>query len=449
MFILAVALAVRGFTSRFIQDHLSDASWFQHGSYALFDRQAQKILDGRASMFWIDDPAQTEAAVYPPGYPMWLAVVYSLTGERSPAATQRVQWILDSFSVLLILGIGVTAFNWTTGAVASIFAALAPLLALAGATPTADAPTNWLVLAGVWMLLLAFKQRRLSWAIGAGVAVGASCWFRANGLLLVVFWAVGVWLVLNIDWRRRLMFAFAPILGAILLVAPLLVRNAIAFHAFVPTGLGAGTNLWEGIGETDRAAEFGAVYGDQALIEQERAQRGLPPDARFTLYYPNGVERDRERARKAVAIIARHPVWYAGVMLGRMASMLKYAGEPPPRMGSSGINITSRKTLPESSQRSVIAAVVNLVGMIQSVFRWILLPLALVGLGVGFRGDKRITGLLLSTVLYYLLSLSFMHSELRYGLPMHSVLLVFAGLALVSLVRLVRGVPKNPNKTMK
>ena len=67
---------------------------------------------------------------------------------------------------------------------------------------------------------------------------------------------------------------------------------------------------------------------------------------------------------------------------------------------------------------------------------------AMLGLGVGFRRDKRITALLLSTVLYYLLSLSFMHSELRYGLPMHSVLLVFGGLALMWLAGMVRAFRK-------
>lgn len=433
IFVLAIAFSARGLTARFIREHLTDASWFQYGSYALFDRQAQNILDGKASVFWIDDPSQTEAAVYPPGYPIWLALVYTASGNRSAYATQSVQWILDALAVLLIVGVATTAYKWTTGIVAGVFAALAPLLSLAGASPTADAPTNWLVLAGVWLLLVAYKRQSVFLALGAGAAVGLSCWFRANGLALIAFWAIALLLISRSNWRSRLLFAAAPVLGALILVAPLFVRNAIAFHAFVPTGLGFGTNLWEGLGETDRAAEFGAVYGDAALIEQERVALGVAAGAPFTLYYPNGVERDRARARKSLKIIAQNPVWYAGVMLRRMAGMLKYVGEPVPGMGSAGINVTSEKTLPVSLRGGMLAFAVTTLGWPQSVLRTILLPLSLVGLGFALRREQRFTALLLSTVLYYLLSLSFMHSELRYGLPMHSLLLVWAAFAVVEM----------------
>src|SRR6267154_6211194 len=115
LLIVALALGVRGLTASFIQEHLSDPGWFQSGTYAHFDKQAQNILDNRTSAFWIDDPSQTESAIYPPGYSLWVALIYKLTGERSASSVQRVQWVLDSLSVLLIVGIGVTTFNWRVG----------------------------------------------------------------------------------------------------------------------------------------------------------------------------------------------------------------------------------------------------------------------------------------------------------------------------------------------
>jgi dolichyl-phosphate-mannose-protein mannosyltransferase len=440
LFILALAFVVRGLTMRFVRDHLSDPGWFQSGSYAIFDRQAQKILDGQSSIFWIDDPAKTEAAVYPPGYPIWLSLIYRITGERSAAATQRVQWILDSVSVLLIVAVGVTAYNWPVGLTAGFLAALSPLLALSGATPLADAPTSWIVLIGVWMLLLAFKQRRIGWAIGAGLAVGASCWLRPNAQLLVFCWVAALLVLLNLGWRRRLLLSGAVLLGMAILVAPLLIRNAIAFRAFVPTGLGTGTNLWEGIGETERAAEFGAFVNDKDVAEQERKEMGVPADAPFSLYFPDGVKRDRARARKALGVIARNPVWHAGVMARRMAAMLKYAGDPPPFMGSAGVNVTSNKTLPAYMSSGPLALSVNVLGMIQSVLRWMLVPLIVAGLFLTFRREARLTGLLLATVLYYLMVSSFLHAELRYALPMHALLHILAAVTLVSLATMPRSV---------
>lgn len=430
LFILALSFCVRALTANFLRAHLDEPGWFPSGIYANFDRQAQDWLDGRSSIFLIDDPAHTDAAIYPPGYPLWLAFVYTLAGNRSPAAVQNVQWVLDSFSVLLIIGVGVTAFGWRTGLWAGGIAALWPLLALSGAAPLADAPTTWIVVAAAWLLLLAAKRQSLAWAIGAGALVGASCWLRANAMLLVFFWALALLLFVRAGWRRRVLMSASVILAALLVIAPVVVRNFIAFHAFVPTGLGAGTNLWEGIGETERGSkEFGAAANDRDLVEQERAALKVSPDVPFDLYYPDGIQRDRERTRKAVAIIKQHPFWYAGTVVHRMAAVMKYAGVPSGIYGSAGINVTSRKSLPTQWQGGILAVFVNGLGMLQSVLRYVLLPLMLVGLIIAFRLDWRTTGLMSATVVYYWVVGSLIHTHIRYGLPMHALLTVFAGLA--------------------
>ena len=428
---LALAISVRALTANFLRAHLNEPGWFPSGIYGAFDRQAQNWLDGRASIFWIDDPSHTDAAIYPPGYPLWLALIYTLTGNRSPAAVQNVQWVLDAFSVFLIVGAGVTAFGWRTGLGAGWIAALWPLLALSGAAPLADAPTAWIIVGAAWLMLLAAKRQSLGWAIGAGVLVGASCWLRANAMLLVFFWALALLLFVRAGWRRRALMSAGIILAALLVIAPVVVRNVIAFRAFVPTGLGAGTNLWEGIGETERGAkEFGAAPNDRDLVEEERRALNVPPDAPFDLYYPDGIRRDRERTGKALEIIARHPFWYAGTVAYRMAAVMKYAGEPSGIYGSAGINLTPGKCLPPRWQGGVLGVLVKGLGMVQSVLRYVLLPLMLAGAVLAFRSEWRTTGLIMATVFYYLVVGSMMHTHIRYGLPMHALLTIFAGLAL-------------------
>jgi hypothetical protein len=437
LLILATAFVVRGLTVQFIRAHLGDPGWFASGIYAIFDRKAQDFLDGREPLFWINDASRTEAAVYAPGYAAWLALVYTLAGARSAYTVQSVQWVLDALSVLLLIGVGVTALGWRVGLWSGGLAALSPLLALSGATPLADAPTSWVVLAGTWMLLLAARRQSLWWALMAGAMVGASCWLRANALLLAVWWAVALLLLLrSAEWRRRALLGGAVLLGAALLIAPILVRNALVFRAFVPTGLGTGTNLWESIGETSRAAEFGAPRSDREVIEQERREMSLSADEPLGLYWPNGIERDRARSRKALQVIAAHPVWYAGVMMRRMAAVLKYAGEPVAPYGSAGINVTSKKCLPVAWQGGVLALFVNILGGVQSVLRYLALPLMLVGIWLALRRDRLAAGLILTTVLYYWIVGSAMHTELRYGLPMHALLFVFAGGSMSRLERI-------------
>src|SRR6476646_9225479 len=101
--------------------HLNDPSWFQVGAYAKFDRQARDILDGRQRLFWIDDPARTDLAQYPPAFPALLALIYKITGNYSAYSAQIVLWCLDLvISFFLIAGIAFTAFG-SRAAIASSF----------------------------------------------------------------------------------------------------------------------------------------------------------------------------------------------------------------------------------------------------------------------------------------------------------------------------------------
>ncbi len=428
-----LAFSVRALTANFLRAHLNDPGWFPYGIYEAFDAPAQDWLDHRASIFWLDDPSRTDRAIYAPGYPLWLAAIYKLSGSRSPVVVQNVQWVLDSFAVLLIVGAGVTAFGWRVGSWAGGIAALWPLPAAYGAVPLADAPASWVVVGAAWMLLVAAKRKSFGWALGAGALIGVSCWLRANAMLLVFFWAIAILLLVRASWRRRAWLAASVLVAAMLVIAPIILRNAIAFHAFVPTGLGAGTNLLEGIGETERGArEFGAPSSDRDLIEQERAALNVPPGAAFDLYYPDGIQRDRARTRKALGIIAEHPFWYAGSVVRRMAGVLKYAGEPNGIYGSAGINITSKKCLPPQWQGGMLAFFVNLLGMFQSVLRYVLLPLMIVGVFLAFRLDRGTSALMMTTVFYYLVIGSLIHTHIRYGLPMQALLTIFGGLTLSS-----------------
>ena len=425
---------MRVLTANFLRAHFDDPGWFQFGSYAVFDARAQGILDHKVRPFWIDDSSRTDQMIYPPGYPLWMALIYSITGDRTPVSVQWVQLIIDSLSLLLIIGIGATAYGWRVGLSAGAMAALSPLLALSGATPNADAPASWLVLGAVWCLLLAMKRQRVLFAICAGVLLGLACWLRVNPLLLFVAWAIALFLVVRASRRHKLALSGALAIATLLVISPVVIRNLVVFYPEIaPTGLGVGWNLWAGIGETSRGAEFGAPCCDEQMIEQDRHARGLPADAPLGLFWPDGIRRDRERGQKAIAVIKAHPFWYAGVMARRVWGHLKFAGRPAPSMGSAGFNVTSQKCLSPERQRGPLALGVNVLGMIQSVLRYLALPLMLVGIVLAWRNDWRVTGLILATVLYYLVTLAVGHSEIRYGLPMQGLLFVFAGVTISGL----------------
>ena len=430
LFIVLLAFSVRVLTANFLRAHFDDPGWFQSGSYAVFDASAQAILDRREPVFWINDSSRTDRIVYPPGYPLWMAFIYGVTGHRSPVSLQRVQLVLDSLAVLLVVGIGATAYRFRVGLIAGFLAALSPLLALSGATPNADAPASWLVLGAVWCLLLTARRNRMVYAIAAGVLLGLACWLRVNPLLLFVAWFGALMLFTNVGWRRKIVLSCALAGSTLLVISPIVIRNLVVFYPEVaPTGLGIGWNLWAGIGETPRGAEFGAPCCDEQVIEQDRNALGLPPDAQLGLFFPDGIHRDRERGKKALAVIRAHPFWYTGVMAQRLWGHLKFAGKPAPNVGSAGFNVTSRKCLSPYHQGGPLAFGVTALGMMQSVLRYLALPLMLIGVALALKQDWRTTGLILATVFYYLVTLAIGHSEIRYGLPMQALLLIFAGVA--------------------
>jgi len=440
LLLVLTVFSVRILTLQFMRMHLHDPSWFQIGSYAKFDRQARGILTGSQGLFWIHDPSRTDLAQYPPAFPWVVASIYKLSGNYSAETVQIVQWFFDVFiSLILITGIAVTAFGWRVAIAAGFLAGVSPLLAMYGAWPSADAPTAWFVLAGNWSLLIACKRKNLWFGLAAGVLLGIACWFRVNPLYLAVAWAFAVAVLVNTRWQQRLKISAAVLSGAMIIVSPIVVRNYISFPDFTPTGGTIGTNLWEGLGETELGRSNGFLYGDDKMVERERIKMGLPSEFPLEPQWPNGIQRDRERVRESLDFIKQHPIWYTGVMLQRMWGMLKVAGEPLPYYGSSGINVTANKCLSPAWQGGVVAAGVNVLGMLQSVIRYLLLPLMVVGIFVAVRRNLATTGLLGVTILYYLIPGTAAHTEIRYMLPMHGLLTVFAG---VGVIWAVNGVAK-------
>src|SRR6185436_19669321 len=103
------------------------------------------------------------------------------------------------------------------------------------------------VLIAIYCLARAVRHPRLISFVLAGVLVGISCWLRANAMLLPFFLAVAV--IILFPRERRVPYALAVIGGALLIVLPLTIRNAIVFHRFIPLSLGAGQTLLEGIAD--------------------------------------------------------------------------------------------------------------------------------------------------------------------------------------------------------
>ena len=372
--------------------------------------------NGVASFYDATSPtSEPDLLGHPPGYPFVLAAVYGVFGE-SDAAAQIFQAACDALAAAFVFLIAAELLTYGVGLTAGALAALAPQFCWNSLMLLPDTLAVLPLLAAVWLLVRAGEGRPVPKALAAGVLVGLSCWLRANALLLAPFMAlVAVPFLFARGGRARP--ALALVAGAVLAIAPVTIRNAVVYGHFIPVSLGAGQTLIEGIGDYDPSGRFGLPATDVELQRQEAEMYGRPEYA-TSLFGPDAIERDRARRARALGVIRSHPLWFAGVMARRAASMLRLERTP------------LASTLPVSegwtrAPRLAVRAAQKL--FITAVF----LPLQLLGLFLLVRGRRwRVLAALLAVPLYYLCVQSALHTEYRYVLAVQYFLLVPAALAL-------------------
>ena len=286
-----------------------------------YKRVAQLLRQGGVASFLSSSSPLSDLNTlgHPPGYSILVAIVYSVCGD-SDTAVQFVQIVCDALAAVIILLIVGELLPLSAAVVTGMLAALSPQFAWNSVLLLPDSLAVLPILLAVYCLARAVKNPRLVTFIIAGALVGVSCWLRANAMLLTFFLAAAVLLLFPRERRRR--YALAVVCGTLLIVLPLTIRNAIVFHRFIPLSLGAGQTLLEGIADYDHEGRFNIPKTDMGIMKQE-AEDFHRSDYYTTLFNPDGVERERARLARGFAVIRSHPLWFAGVMARRAASMAR------------------------------------------------------------------------------------------------------------------------------
>jgi 4-amino-4-deoxy-L-arabinose transferase-like glycosyltransferase len=180
-----------------------------------------------------------------PGYPLFLAAIYSVFGHGNNTAVRVVQAVIDTTTCALIAWI---VFEWAVdeerrhraALIALGLAAVCPFTAIYVATILTEVATNFLAAAMVLAATFAFKatalKKALMWWIATGLIAGLAVLFRPDSGLFAA--AIGGTLMLSALISRRLKPA---ILSAALfsiafcvVLVPWTIRNRRVFHVFQP-----------------------------------------------------------------------------------------------------------------------------------------------------------------------------------------------------------------------
>jgi len=356
---------------------------------------------------------------HPPGYPILLSFVYRLAPE-SDTATQLLQMVVDSLSVVTIVLIAFELFPIPIGIITGILAALAPQFSWNSILLLPDSLAAFPILLS--MLLITRTRRRNSspgWILVAGALFGVSCWLRANSLLLAPFVALLFFFIRKRGERLRP--ALMLLCGALLIIAPITIRNALVYGKFIPVSLGAGQTLIEGIADYNSDGSLGLPQTDVELIRDE-AETARRPEYANSLFTPDGIERDRARLARGFAVIRAHPIWFAGVMVRRATSMLRLE-RTPLRLDRTNSGTWQLFQWPLRALQKIF---------ITAVF----LPLLLIGAGIlVYQRQFQTLVILLVVPCYYFCTQSALHTEYRYVLVIHYFLFVLAAVAIYSIVK--------------
>jgi len=413
-----------------------------------YERAAQSIMNGNGllqSRNW--DPADTSLLGRAPGYPVFLSAIYS-SGATSYFYVQVIQNLINSVAPVLIFLIGGLLITYRVGLVAGLLASVSHHLSYYSNLVLPDATAALPILLAVYILVRARRsKRKLAVYALVGLLFGLAAWLRPNLLLIGPFIGI-VLVVVSTSRPREMRRAWLVALLPFLVVAPITIRNYIIFHSFVMISENMGIVLWEGIGDAG-GARFGAPTSDGAVALQESV---IYDDSRYAQSWstPDGITRDRDRIKKSIAVIIKHPLWFARAMGGRMQRMVSYVAEADliqrvqpqlpteesqqeepsnpekaarRRQNAAEHKIASQRTLAFGEAISPVRPAAR---FFQRIAKETSEPFIFLGFGLLMTLAPRRALILFAVPAYFLIVQSTMHLEFRYTLPMHYFLFIFA-----------------------
>ena len=253
------------------------------------------------------DKSPTPFVLRMPGYPLFLAGVWKLTGTQRFFPVQLLQVFIDSMAAVLLFFIVCTLLPRPWPLLAGLIYAVHWPAIRSSVFPLPDAWMSFLTFAILLVSLRIVRNPKASWKQGlllAGTILPAM-YMRPNALLLCFVLAIPCLVLLKrVAWRPWVLAIFLCVLG----ITPWCWRNYQAFDRFIPSTTGMWQAIWECMGEVENP--FGAVLDDVKTFEQVRAEGW---DVRY-----GTPEYDDVLKQKALPVLKQHPLWYGKLVLKRL-----------------------------------------------------------------------------------------------------------------------------------
>lgn len=235
-------------------------------------------------------------ATWPPGYPTFLAGVYSLFGTSVEAANVA-QAVLGALTVGAVYMLGRQLFDRAAAGLAALLLAVMPgQIFFTGILWSEVLFTLLFVVSLIAIAALPNRpaRERLAWAAATGLLIATAAYVRETGLSLIIVAAL-YWGWSLRSWLASVRFGGVLALVVVLLITPWAVRNTVQLDGgLIVLSSSGGTNFWRGHHE----GATGGFDSIDPLIDRSkpRDERGGEADA-----HQRGI-------REGLQFLVRNPV---------------------------------------------------------------------------------------------------------------------------------------------
>ena len=366
------------------------------------DVWAQNIAGGN----WIGSSIFFRA----PFYPYFLALVYKLFGHGY-FIPRLIQHIMGSFSCILVYFLARKLYNRSVAIIASLIASTYGILIYFESELLLDSLLVFFDLILILYLLnTEDNPKSYRWLV-AGMILGLSALTRPNILFCIPF----IWLWIYLTFKRRIkmktVLAYGAIflLGVILLVAPVTLRNYIVGKDLVLIASQGGINFY--LGNNPRADGMSAIfygadwqYRDFQFTAQKEVGKTLRPSEISNFYYKKGLN----------------------FMLGQPDKSLKLLFKKLYLFWNK-FEISNNQDIYFFRRYSSLVRILPL-GL------WLIAPLALTGILISFWERRKIL-LPFIFVISYMITVVLFFVTSRFRLPVIPFLIIFTSFAVYWMIR--------------
>lgn len=246
-----------------------------------------RLATGLANGFGYVNAAGLPTAWRPPGYPLFLAAIYVVSGPDVGAAT-IVQAGVGSVTAILIAVLGFLVAGRRVGVIAGLLAAVYPGFFWLPRVLLSENVSLFLTTAALCCAVMAARNRSWRWALLLGVLLGISILVRGTNLMVAASVIVGF---VVLFWKDRVSYGTAAavvlltIAGMIVVMAPVTIRNYRLFHRFIPIATQDGVTFYSSYWppQKDGRLIWGNLASDDDPVVRESLNQG--DEAHVSQYY--------------------------------------------------------------------------------------------------------------------------------------------------------------------